>query len=649
MEIKQIEKNNLIELINPYRISDQENLNCYIRETWSSLSPKTKKKIKGIEKNIFSKYYELPGILSERLFSLLDKNNDGILGEEEFTKGMLKLFSKSQSINSLEKFIFKIYDFDKDGKISKEDVRLILSYISLYNIKIDEKYEIESQNKLQNLLKTVFKKNEMDLNNFTDLIEKGNASIFFPVLMVLLEKRPFSNESISLYKNKNIKEKDEICSDSEIETEKTPFSTKNNILIFPRIKKIFLNKKSKSDRALKLNLLSLYETSDEKIDNIEKKFEEKSICYEGYTNIIIKEKIKNVYFKLVNKDLFFYEKEEEKNHRGILNLSGVFVKEGEDAMINNKKYYTIISTSYKEKLKCCYFDNIENRNIWLEKFKLVTEKKNIHENYELLRIIEKGKFSTIRYGRNIKTGQSMAIKIISKKNAKDVDLELAITEIKVLEICHHPFIIKLYDVFETYDYIYLVLEYCNKGSLLSYFEKKSYKLSELQVCEIVYNLSLAINFIHSFGVIHRDLKLENVLLTDDSNKINIRLSDFGLSKIISPNEKCKDPYGTIIYAAPEILEGKSYDKSVDIWSLGIITFFLLCGYLPFNDKNSKEIVRQIVKEPVVFKQKIWKNKSNEAKDFVDKLLQKDPEKRINISQVLDHSWFKLYSENFVCK
>ena len=75
----------------------------------------------------------------------------------------------------------------------------------------------------------------------------------------------------------------------------------------------------------------------------------------------------------------------------------------------------------------------------------------------------------------------------------------------------------------------------------------------------------------------------------------------------------------------------------------------MCGYLPFNDKNSKEIVRQIVKEPVVFKQKIWKNKSNEAKDFVDKLLQKDPEKRINISQILDHSWFKLYGENFVCK
>ena len=104
---------------------------------------------------------------------------------------------------------------------------------------------------------------------------------------------------------------------------------------------------------------------------------------------------------------------------------------------------------------------------------------------------------------------------------------------------------------------------------------------------------MAIYYLHSYGIIHRDIKLDNILMTDLSEKADIRLLDFGLSKIIGEDEKCTEPYGTLSFVAPEILEGKPYDKSVDLWSLGIITYALLCGYLPFDDKHSE---REIAKK-----------------------------------------------------
>ena len=664
MEVNQKKSMDLNELISNYQISDKDIFNNYIRETWSALTSKSKKKTKGIEKIIFFKYYELPGIFSERFFSVLDKDNDGILGEEEFTKGMLKLFTKGTSLNSLAEIIFNIYDFDKDGKISKEDVRLVLSYIPTQNSDNQEKYKyyLESQNQIQNLIKIVFKENnEININIFCEIIKNINSDIFVPILLILLEKKPFSMESIRLYMaNKNIN--DEIIFKPEIIVS----PSLDTLCIYANLKKKILYEKTKSNSNSKLNLLfvnkkntddNLFDsntTSDEETisenNKINKEeFEEKPICYEGYIFKMIKEKLTKVYFKLVDKDLYYYKNKEDKKHSGLLNLSGIYVKENEDKIINNKNYYTLTSIC-EGKRTHYYFEDIKSRNIWLEKIKLAIKQKDINDNYEILRAIEKGKFGLVKYGININTKEPVAIKIISKKNLDNSELESIMNEINILKICQHPYTIKLYDVFETNDNIYLIMEYCKGGDLASYLKKYNYELSETQACEIIYKLSLAIYYIHSFGIIHRDLKPENILMTDYSKNADIRLLDFGLSKIIGPNEKCTEPYGTIAYATPELLLGKPYDKSADIWSLGIIAFLLLCGYLPFDDKNSeKEIARQTVKEPTPFNEKIWKNKSNEAKDFLDKLLQKDPEKRLNIDQILNHSWYKKNCGIFSCK
>ena len=380
------------------------------------------------------------------------------------------------------------------------------------------------------------------------------------------------------------------------------------------------------------------EEEDNPLEDIE---EENFVRYEGYVYKYsqTQKKMKRTYFRLIGKDLYYYKKKEEKNHRGMHNLSGVFIKKGEEFEYDGKKYLSIVIV-YKSK-KSYYFDNEDDFNIWFEKLNAAVQNKSLFDKYEVKQKIGKGKFGLVKFGINKETKQQVAIKIMAKKNMDKSDLELAKVEIDILKIGQHPNIIKLYDIYENENYIYIIMEYCSGGDLLSYFEHYEYELKETKVCEIIHKLSMAIYYLHSYGIVHRDLKPENILMTDLTPEADIRLLDFGLSKIVGNEEKCTEPYGTLSFVAPEVLQGKPYDKSVDLWSIGIITFLLLCGYLPFDDKHSeREIARQTIQDPVPFESKIWSKYSSEAKNFVEGLLQKKPEKRLSIKEVLEHPWIK---------
>jgi len=227
------------------------------------------------------------------------------------------------------------------------------------------------------------------------------------------------------------------------------------------------------------------------------------------------------------------------------NLSGVFIKKGEDFEFEGKKYKTITILYKKE--KSYYFDNEEDFNIWFENLNLTIQNKNLFDNYEIKETIGKGKFGLIKSGINKETKMPVAIKILSKKLMDKSNMELAKIEIDILRIAQHPNIIKLYDVFENEHFIYIIMEKCNGGDLLSYFERYEYKLPETKVCEIIYKLAMALYYLHSYGIIHRDLKLDNILMTDLSDKADIRLVDFGVSKIIGDDEKCTEPIWHFIF------------------------------------------------------------------------------------------------------
>ena len=699
------------------QIEDENLLHKYLKEIWSDLSKRSKENEKGITKVTFNKYYDLPGIISERLFSFFDKDKDGVLSLNEFVNGMKNLYSQEESFDSLAKFIFNLYDFNSIGKIKKDDVRVVLSYVPLQknegntqgkpltdeNIHIvEEKFEdrVESQEQLFNILNLAFNsKDEMNFEEYINVVKNVNSDIFILILMFLLEKKPFSIQSIQLFAKANESpKKNKVSKTPKMAQQKIATPTMQSRFLSPKLKKKALaqkkgpsgaknilelysgvdNKKAEMDdkkeiknkkddkeskrpqRRVRIKLDNLadkspelskntftYEMSkhnsdineeddDDLIDN-----EESCVQYEGYVYKFsqTQKKMKKTYFKLVGKDLYYYKKKEETNHRGMHNLSGVFIKRGDNFEYEGKKYLSIVIL-YKEE-KSYYFDNEEECNTWFEKLNLAIQNKSIFDKYEVKQKVGKGKFGLVKLGLNKETKKPVAIKIMAKKNMDKSDMELAKVEIDILKIGQHPNIIKLYDVFENENYIYIIMEYCSGGDLLSYFEYYDYELPENKVCEIVHKLSMAIYYLHSYGIVHRDLKPENILMTDLTMSSDIRLLDFGLSKIVGNDEKCKEPYGTLSFVAPEVLQGKPYDKSVDLWSIGIITFLLLCGYLPFDDKHSeREIARQTIQDPVPFDEKIWSKYSPEARIFVNGLLQKKPQKRYTIKEVLEHPWIK---------
>lgn len=162
------------------------------------------------------------------------------------------------------------------------------------------------------------------------------------------------------------------------------------------------------------------------------------------------------------------------------------------------------------------------------------------------------------------------------------------------------------------------MEYCAGGDLFCFLEKRNFKLTEECASNIIKKLSSAVFFLHEYGIIHRDLKPENILMKDNSENAVIKVLDFGLGKIIGPNEKSVEGFGTLSYVSPEVLQQIPHGKAVDLWAIGIIAYLLLSGFLPFDDEHSeKEVVRQTIYDNVPYPPNVWSKISPEAKQFVE--------------------------------
>ena len=234
---------------------------------------------------------------------------------------------------------------------------------------------------------------------------------------------------------------------------------------------------------------------------------------------------------------------------------------------------------------------------------------------------------------------------MNKKKMSSENFEGARIEIEIMKICQFPYIIKFIDAYENMDFIFIFMEYCSGGSLYNFLEKRKFKIKEELAVRIVYEICLTVNYFHSYGITHRDLKPENILMTSDDEDADIRILDFGLGKIIGPNEKCNEPYGTLVYAAPEIILKKPYTKIVDSWSIGVITYIMLYGRLPFYKDPKTNTYELFIKKHPLYKGFGLNIVSDESINFVQNLLIKNPNKRMSIAQALKHKWFQKYNVN----
>jgi len=146
--------------------------------------------------------------------------------------------------------------------------------------------------------------------------------------------------------------------------------------------------------------------------------------------------------------------------------------------------------------------------------------------------------------------------------------------------------------------------------------------------------------LHGLGIVHRDLKLENIMMNDSGDKAVPKIVDFGLSKIIGPNETATEPFGTLGYVAPEVLKKQPYTFSCDVWSLGCILYALLSGSLPFDHSEQKELMRMTMEDTLKFDLPVWEKISSSCKSLIADLLKKSPSQRISLNEAMRHPCFE---------
>ena len=252
-----------------------------------------------------------------------------------------------------------------------------------------------------------------------------------------------------------------------------------------------------------------------------------------------------------------------------------------------------------------------------------------------------GNFGTVRkaYRREEKSKKKhyYAIKSISKNNLNEKDFEGLVKEVDIISSLDHPNIIKFYETYHDKFYFHLVMELCKGRDSFNQIVMIE-KCEEKKVVSLIAKVLLAIAHCHSRGITHRDLKPENILFENNSPDAEIKIIDFGLSRKYAKDEKMHSVLGAPFYVAPEVLKG-NYNEKCDVWSIGAMTYLLLCGQYPFNGTSDKEIFDNILYSNIKFNSFMWNNISSNAKSFVKLCLEKNPDKRPSAIKALDHPWF----------
>ena len=273
------------------------------------------------------------------------------------------------------------------------------------------------------------------------------------------------------------------------------------------------------------------------------------------------------------------------------------------------------------------------------------EKGNPSKKYKPKRMLGSGSFGSVYEAKNTIFGNTVAMKVIKKDKENELDEQEIRNEIDILKKLSHPNIVKIYEFYISENHYYIITEFCKEGELFSYIKNK---YSERQLAVLFYQVFSGLWYLHENKILHRDIKLENIMIsgkekdnTTGEELFWVKIIDFGTAKIFEKNKKEKDVVGSSYYIAPEVLK-QNYNEKCDTWSVGVILYMTLVGRAPFDGKDDEEIIKKInsidynKNEPRLVKH------SPEVRDLVSRLLEKNIEKRYSAKEALEHPWFSKY-------
>ncbi|XP_073318615.1 serine/threonine-protein kinase SIK3 homolog isoform X1 [Pagrus major] len=255
-------------------------------------------------------------------------------------------------------------------------------------------------------------------------------------------------------------------------------------------------------------------------------------------------------------------------------------------------------------------------------------------HYEIERTIGKGNFAVVKLATHIITKAKVAIKIVDKTQLDDENLKKIFREVQIMKLLKHPHIIRLYQVMETERMIYLVTEYASGGEIFDHLVAHG-RMAEKDARKKFKQIVAAVHFCHCRNIVHRDLKAENLLL---DHNLNIKIADFGFSNLFSRGQLLKTWCGSPPYAAPELFEGKEYDgPKVDIWSLGVVLYVLVCGALPFDGSTLQNLRARVLSG----KFRIPFFMSTDCEYLIRHMLVLEPSRRLTMEQICKNKWMRL--------
>ena len=304
------------------------------------------------------------------------------------------------------------------------------------------------------------------------------------------------------------------------------------------------------------------------------------------------------------------------------------------------------STTLKERTKLSQKLLAEEMNLQVKQENLIIQEKgNPSKKYKPTKLLGTGSFGSVYEAKNTIFQNIVAMKVINKDPNNSLDEQEIRNEIDILKKLSHPNIVKIYEFYISNSHYYIVTEFCRDGELFSYIKNK---YSERQLAVLFYQVFSGLWYLHDNKILHRDIKLENIMISQKEKDYEtgeelfwVKIIDFGTAKIFEKNKKEKDVVGSSYYIAPEVLQ-QNYNEKCDTWSVGVILYMMLVGRAPFDGKDDEEIILKINSADYNSKEPKLMKHSPEVRDLVSKLLQKDTDKRYSAREAIAHPWFQKY-------